>query len=527
MDQTKKLEELLSKGLISRRDFLGRAAALGISTALMPSLFSSSVQAASPRKGGILRIGSTGGATSDSLSPMKIASPMNITVSHGQLRNGLVEIDYAGKAIPALAESWEPTPDAKKWIFKLRKGVEFHNGKTLDADDVVFSLNLHRGEETKSPAKGILSQVTELKTDGKHSVVVMLKDGNADFPFLMCDYHLGIFPSGSTTYEIGTGPFTLDSWEPGVRAVTLRNPNYWKQGLPYFDRVETLSITDPNARVTALKSGDVHIINDVDPKVARLIGKSPQFQLIDAKGNQHCTLPMRTSTSPYDDNNVRLALKHAIDREEMVKLVLRGFGGVGNDHPIGPSQQYYASELPQRKFDPDKARYYIKKAGLQNHTFQLHTADAAFPGANDAAVLFKAQAAKAGITIEVVREPSDGYWSNVWMKKGLIMSSWGGRLTEDWMFSTAYEADVAWNDSYWKHDKFNILLKEARAELDEVKRREMYVEMQSIVRDEGGVIIPMFLSWIHAATSKLKFKGFSGIWPLDVYSGPERWWFDA
>lgn len=527
MREIKKIEQLFIEGNITRREFISRATALGISLSLASSIAPKLSDASTPKRGGVLRVGSTGGSTLDSLDPMKIAIVMAITVSHGQLRNGLVEIDADGNASPALAESFEPTPDAKQWVFNIRKGVEFHNGKTLDAEDVIYTLNLHRGEKSKSPAKGLLSQVTEFKSDGKYTVIAKLKEGNADFPFLMCDYHLGIFPVGVSGFEIGTGPFKLASWEPGVRAVTKRNPNYWKQGLPYFDEVHTISINDPNSRVTALKSGDVDIIDQVDPKVALLLKKSPYIQLIDARGNQHCTIPLRTIDPPFDNNNVRLALKYAIDREEMLKMILRGFGGIGNDHPIGPSQKFYASELPQREYDPDKAQFYMKKAGAQDYTFRLHTSDAAYSGANDAAILFKEQAAKAKIKVDVVREPADGYWSNIWMQKGMIMSTWGGRLTEDWMFSTAYEAGAPWNDSYWEHGKFNDLLKAARAEFNEDKRREMYVEMQSIVRDEGGMIIPLFQSWLHAASSKLKFKGFSPIWPFDVYSGPERWWFVA
>lgn len=526
MNNLQRLTKMMTEGRITRREFLARTAAIGASVSALPAILPDRAAASSPKRGGSLRVGAHGGSTSDSLDPTTIAATYDITVSHGLLRNGLVEIDYDGNAAPGLAESWEPTPDAKTWVFKLRKGVEFHNGKSLEAEDVLFSLNLHRGE-SKSPAKGILSQVIELKADGRHTVVAVLNAGNADFPFLMCDYHLGIFPQGTTDFVAGTGPFILEHYEPGVRALAKRNPNYWKPELPYVDDVEMKNITDANARITALKTGDADIISGVDPKVARLLETSPKFQLIDARGNQHCTMPMLTNTPPFDDNNVRLGLKHVVDREEVLDVILRGFGSLGNDHPIGPGQRYHASELPQRTYDPEKARYYLKKAGVENHTFKLHASEAAFAGAIDAAVLFQQQAKRAGITIELVREPSDGYWDNVWMKKPFIMSSWGGRLTEDWMFSTAYESGAAWNDSYWKNERFDTLLKAARSELDEAKRRNMYVEMQQLVRDDGGMIIPVFLSWVHAATAKLKFKGFSGIWPLDVYSGPERWWFEA
>ncbi|MDH3473610.1 MAG: peptide ABC transporter substrate-binding protein, partial [Rhodospirillales bacterium] len=198
---------------------------------------------------------------------------------------------------------------------------------------------------------------------------------------------------------------------------------------------------------------------------------------------------------------------------------------LGNDHPIGKSNRFFASELEQRAYDPDKAQFHLKKAGLDKLEVSLHAADAAFPGAVDAAVLYKEHAAKAGITIDVVREPNDGYWSNVWMQKAWSAVYWSGRPTEDWMFSTAYAAGASWNDTFWTHDRFNTLLVEARSELDEARRREMYGEMQRIVRDEGGVVIPMFNNYVFAMNRKVQHGQMSGAWGNDGHKGLERWWF--
>jgi peptide/nickel transport system substrate-binding protein len=198
---------------------------------------------------------------------------------------------------------------------------------------------------------------------------------------------------------------------------------------------------------------------------------------------------------------------------------------VGNDHPIAPSQRYHAAELEQRVYNPDKAKFYMKKAGLEGHAFKLHTSEAAFYGAVDAAVLYKEHAAKAGIKIDVVREPSDGYWSHVWRKVPWCTCYWSGRPTEDWMFSTGYAANAKFKDTNWNHDRFNKLLKEARAELDDKKRREMYVECQQIVRDEGGVVIPAFKDHVGAGSSKLKIEKVAGNMEMDGQRCAERWWF--
>ena len=145
----------------------------------------------------------------------------------------------------------------------------------------------------------------------------------------------------------------------------------------------------------------------------------------------------------------------------------------------------------------------------------------------DAAVLMKEHAAKAGIEINVVREPDDGYWSNVWMKKPWCMCYWGGRPTEDWMFATAYAEGADWNDSFWKNEKFNKLLLEARSELDENKRREMYEEMQRIVSDEGAFSFPCSTTTCLPPAPRLAMEPMGANWGLDGNRGMERWWFEA
>jgi peptide/nickel transport system substrate-binding protein len=234
---------------------------------------------------------------------------------------------------------------------------------------------------------------------------------------------------------------------------------------------------------------------------------------------------MRTDTAPFDDNNVRMALKLSLDRDALLQNVLRGHGSVGNDHPISVANRYHAADLPQRVYDVDKAKWHLKQAGLSSLTVDLSAADSAFAGAVDAAVLYKEHAAKAGITINVVREPNDGYWSAVWMKKPWCAVYWGGRPTEDNMFSTAYAAGADWNDTFWSHERFNKLLVEARAELDEPKRREMYVEMQGIVSNQGGVVVPMFNNYVFAMTTNVQHGQMSGSGDLDGGKWMERWWF--
>jgi len=257
-----------------------------------------------------------------------------------------------------------------------------------------------------------------------------------------------------------------------------------------------------------------------------LLDRRPGINVEEVVGTQHYTLPMNTTVAPFDDNNIRLALKHAIDREAIVKTVLRGHGKVGNDHPIAPSNQFYSADLPQLEYDPDKAKHYLKKAGHTSFKVNLSSSDAAFPGAVDTAILYKEHAKACGIDINVIREPSDGYWTDVWMKKPWSMCFWSGRPTEDWAFSLAYADDAHWNDTFWKNDRFNKLLREARTETDQNKRREMYYEMQKILRDEGGVIIPMFANHVWAVSEKIQHdEKVAANQSLDGARCAERWWF--
>ena len=526
MTTLENLESLFRQGRISRREFLTRISALGLAVAVSPSLMSGRAGAQTPKKGGLFRVGISAGMTTDSLDPATITNSMPLLVCW-QTMNNLVEIDVDSMPVPELAESWEPSPDAKTWVFQLRRGVEFHNGKTLTAEDVLFSIGRHMHEDSKSAAKVLLDSVEEMKADGRYAVIFTLKSGNADFPYILSDHHLQIIPQGTTNFEkgIGTGGYILQSWEPGVRAYVTRNPNYWKKGRAHFAEIETLAINDLTARTTALKTGEVDFINRCDPKTFQLLTRMPSIQDITTTGTKHYSLPMRTDRAPFDDNNVRMALKLAIDREQILQTVLRGYGRVGNDQPLSPANRFFDPDIPQRSYDPVKAGHYLKKAGLSEHVFTIHPSDAAFEGAVDTAIMYKEQAAKAGIKIEVVKEPADGYWSNVWMKKDWSFCFWNGRPTADWMFSLAYAGGAAWNDTFWKNERFDELLVKARAELDESRRREMYGEMQRIVRDQGGAIIPMFASDLQAASEKLGHGEVAANYECDGFKISERWWF--
>ncbi len=509
---------------LSRRQFLASVAALGLASAA-PELLAQA-RAITPQKGGQLRMGISGGFTSDSLDPARISDAFMTLLSFGQLRNTLVEIDEQGEPRPELAESWDASSDARVWYFRLRRGVEFHNGKTLEAVDVVTSINHHRGESSISPVKSLLDNIRRIRPDGKAGVIFDLKDSQADFPFVLADVHLTIQPHRSdVTTGLGTGGYQLVQFEPGVRSLTRRNSNYWKTGRAHFETIEMLAISDVNARTAALQTGQVNVINRCELKTLHLLKRLPGIQVLQTRGTKHYSLAMHTDVAPFDNVDARLALKYAIDREALLRTILRGYGSLGNDHPIRNGQRYFAAHLAQRRYDPDRARFHMRRAGLGSSALRLSTSEAAFPGAVDTAVLYQEHAAKAGIPIEIVREPADGYWKNVWLKKPFCVCSWNGQPTVGLMFATAYAQGAAWNDTHFSHPRFNRLLRSAQAELDERKRAEQYAEMQAIVRDEGGAIIPLFAADVCAVDRRLRFGQLASHRELDGGKCAERWWW--
>jgi len=472
-----------------------------------------------------------GANTSDSFDGRTHSDQFMIHMGHGTVFDCLTEVTASGELVGELAESWEASSDAKTWTFNLRKGVTFHNGKSFGADDVIASLNMHTEEGAKSAAKPIVAAISEMKKMNDHQIQFTLSAGNADFPFLLSDYHILMYPAGmideAIAKGIGTGLYKVVSFDPGVRCVLTRVDSHYKDGRAgWFDEIECIAINDSSARMNALMTGQVDAVNRVDFKTEPLLRANPNIEIFEVTGNMQYTFPMLTNQAPFNDVNVRKALKYGIDRQEMVDKILQGHGMIGNDHPIGPANQYLATEIPQIELDLDKAKFHMKEAGLTELNVELSASDAAFTGAVDASQLYQASAKSAGININVVQEPADGYWSNVWLKKGWCACYWSGRATEDWMFSTAYESGVPWNDTHWENARFQELLLTARAELDSNKRREQYTEMQLICSQEGGTVIPMFANTVDAASTKLAHgPDIGNIWQMDSSRLTERWWF--
>ena len=234
----------------------------------------------------------------------------------------------------------------------------------MDANDVVKTLERHSGKETKSGALGIMGDIASIKASGNDTVVIELTGGNADLPFLMTDYHLIIQPNGGfddPNAGIGTGPYKVKVNEPGIRHVAERFDGYWRDDVGHADIVEIRVLNDQTARMSALQSGSVHMVNQVSPKTAKLLARSKNLKVINTSGRGHYPFLMHADTAPFDNSDLRLALKYAIDREDIVKRILQGYGSVGNDFPINAAYDLFDADIEQRAYDPDKAAFHYKK----------------------------------------------------------------------------------------------------------------------------------------------------------------------
>jgi peptide/nickel transport system substrate-binding protein len=489
-----------SQGAISRRELIGRGAALGVSATLISSLAapSGALAADTPKKGGLLRLGMAGGGATDSLDPRTYMDSVMIAVGRG-LFGGLVEMSADGKPGPDLAVNWEAQGSAAEWVFNLRKGVKFSNGREFTADDAIFSLNLHRGA-AKSGAAIAIKGVSDIKKLDKYQIQISLSAPDADFPSVLTDYRLLMVPADFSDWSkpVGCGAYVLEKFDPGVR-VTLKKANndYWKDGRARLEAAEITVIGDGAERLNGLVSGQFDVINRVDPRAVALLVKAPKTEIVRGAGGWHPILAMQTDKPPYDNPELRLAIKYAIDREQILKALFSGYGALGNDHPIAPGDPFFNKDLPQRKRDPDKAAFHLKKSGV-DAALALQASDAAFAGALDMAALVQASLGKAGLKVEVKKEPAEGYWDNVWLKGAFVASYWAARPAAVQMLAVAYGAGAPWNETHWKNDRFEKLLADARSETDEGKRKAYAWDMQAMLSEDGGAVIPAFRDWIDA-----------------------------
>jgi peptide/nickel transport system substrate-binding protein len=518
-----------SRGL-SRRELLAAGGGVVLAGSLAgPAASAFAASAAKPKRGGTFRLGVTGGGAKDFIDGQSITTKPD----QARLTSGwetLLSYDRNYKlGTDALAQ--EATQDnAKQWTIRLKSGIEFNNGKTLSADDVIYSLRRIANPKNKLFGSAGLASIdlAGLKKMDKLTVRMKLKTADSTIGEQLGQYYNGIVPVGySNTNKlkwVGTGPFITKSFSPGRQSVHDRNPNYWRTGQPYFDHVQVIDFADPSAQVNALFSGAIDAMTDIPFAQLSTAKSHSNVKILESPGGGWLPLCMAIDMPPFDNVNVRKAMRLLVDRPAMLAQVLSGHGRVANDL-YAPFDADYDSALPQRHQDIDQAKALLHAAGMDNLTVDLHTTDGA-AGMVDSANIFAAQAKAAGVTINVKNDPN--YYGDQYLKLAFSVDFWG---TRSYLPQAALGSiqGAAYNECHWglTGTPYLSLYKQAVAAPTAAKRHELVIEMQKLEYNQGGYIIPFFNNLLDAYSAKVAgFQPSKGTLNLDAFGhGYRTIWF--
>ena len=523
-----RLQEQLRRGA-SRRDVLHGLTAAGLSLGMASGAFgtASRALAQTPKRGGTLRVAGSVSSTADTADPALFANSTDYSRGF-MFYNGLTYLDSSLQPQPQLAESWDRNAGATVWTFKLRPGVSFHDGQDLTAEDVVYSLMRHKDPEVGSKASVIAKQIDTARATGPLEVEVRMVAGNGDLPTLLATPHFMIVKDGTTDFSTynGTGPFKVEEFTPGVRSVGVRNENYFREGRPHLERIEFIGISEENARLNALQSGDVQLTTTINPRAVGQLEANPELELFETPGGTYTDLFMRKDVMPYGSQDFALGIKYLMNRDLVKNAVFRDYSVIANDHPIDPTNPFFAADLPQRPYDPDRARYHFEKAGVLGETLPMVVSETARASVEIGTIL-QQDGGDIGLNIDLNRVPSDGYWSNYWLKVPFGFGTLSARPTADLILSLLYHSEAPWNEAAWKNEQFDQLLVAARVEADQDKRRQMYADMQELISEDGGTMIPVFFSNLDA--NHVSVKGLEPVpaGNLMGYNFAEFVWLDA
>ena len=480
-------------------------------------------QAAAPKQGGNFRLGVTGGGAKD------IIDGQHITTKPDQARllagfETLLVYDREYKIVnEGLAE--EVTAESPtKWIIRIREGIEFHDGKTMTADDVVYSMQrILKPEEGLFGGAGLQASLdaSGVKKRDARTVELNLKRADSTVPDQLASYYNGIVPAGYTRKgkQVGTGPYTVKSFTPGQQSVHERFANYWGDPKPPFDTVTITNFGDDAARVNALLGGQLDAITDVPFGQIPVIEGNDAFKILESEGGNWLPFCMRVDQEPWNDVRVRQAFRLIVNREELLQQALAGHGRIANDI-YSPFDPCYNSDLPQREQDIEQAKALLEQAGKAGLTVELTTTDGAV-GMIEMSKVFAEQAKAAGVTVNVKVLDGSTFYGDQYLKWNFSSDFWGTRnflpQVANGSIPTAPYNETHWPDE--KNKRFIEMYGEAAAEVDEAKRCEIIQEMQRMEYEEGGYIIPFFNNLVDAYSAKVQgFQPARATVNLDTYA---------
>ena len=461
--------------------------------------------------------GATGGSSKDTLDAHRPVQNADIARCF-QLYEPLLYWDNDYQAQSGVAESVEPSADAKTWTIKLRQGVTFHNGKDVTPEDVIATLQRVAGKEPTSAGVALapIIDFDGTKKADATTVVIQLKTPYAVLPFLLAEYTLGVVPADyDPKNPVGTGPFKYKSFSPGKNSVFVKYDDYWGDKAK-VDEVRIQDFADPSAQVNALQAGQVQTIDNLPYNLINTVKGSGQ--IIEAESGAWVPFTMRVDAKPFSDVRVRQAMRLICDRQQMIDNALSGKGRLGNDM-YAPFDPGYAKDLPQREQDIDQAKSLLKSAGQEGLQVQLFTGDDIGSVAPASAALFVEQAKKAGVEVKVVKK--NPFYGDDYLSYPFAQDFWN---TRNYLPQAAVGVlkGGTYNETHWdmaeSYPKYAGLIAAAQREIDEAKRNSLLQDAQKIEYDEGGYIIWGFRTQVDAVSQKVQGLKPSKFQPLGNYN---------
>jgi peptide/nickel transport system substrate-binding protein len=475
----------------------GMLAACGSGAASSVSAVKSSTGA---RRGGNLRVGLSGGSGSDTLDPHRGLAYLD-TARAQSLYQPLLQLNGQAEREMVLATEISPHGSTSEWVIRLRRGVTFHDGKPLTADDVIYTFqriisNNFAGANSLGPM-----DVRGLKKLDKYTVLVPMTSPYGSFlDQLAYWYYLYIVPVGFDPKKPnGTGPFRYESFTPGQRSVFTRNPHYWEPGLPHVDTVTIIDFADNTSLQNALLTRQVHAIGGLDGAQQAYLDTRTGIKVVASQAGAIVPFTMRMDKEPFKDPRVRQAMRLIVNRAEMVDTALDGDGTVGNDvfSPYDPAFNHSLRRLA----DIPQARHLLKQAGREGLTVELVTSPVT-TGTVAMATVLQQQARQAGVTIKLKTVDPSVFFGPDYLK-------W--TFSQDFYNYSPYLAQVAqsqlpkspFNETHRDDPHYLRLYNQANATLSDSERREIEREMQQLDFTDGGYIIPAYVDSVDAYSTKI------------------------
>jgi peptide/nickel transport system substrate-binding protein len=475
--------------MVSRRQFLHAGAGIG-ATALLSacgSLGGSSGQseAGPPRPGGTLRVGALGKASSVARDPHGTQSNESDYLILSLLYDTLTAPGEATVA-PRLATRWESSPDLRSWRFELAEGVRFHDGRPMTSADVVWSLRRLRESPSGSMRlPGI--QPSGIQPDGPGAVVITSDYPNSEVP-VQTRFATFVLPQGSAdpVGAPGTGPFKLDWFQDG-NARLVRNDE-WFGDRPLLDAIEVRLFEKPETMANALLTDQIDLASNVGAVAARTAERQSGVQVMRRPDDTAMAVVMRTSDGPYTDPRVRRAFRLAVDRRDLVRKSLSGYGSVANDI-LGTADPLYAHDLPQRERNLQEANRLLDEAEFpRSQPHQLLTTEQ-MPGMADSATLFARQLRDVGVNIEVVKQESSTFLGKSKGRAPLYTTYWGTNDSVTFCASKLLLSDSSMNEANWREPAFDEAYRKAISTNDPELHKRYTHDMQEIEYESSGYLL--------------------------------------